>query len=187
MRLRRPTAGEKGEKRWERGGGIKVGRFEDHRDQGHSLKLCGFFCVCVFFGYGFNQWFTISGLVATMPLNAHSGKVWWECFETGPHSRLQHPDKHCSWICVELENSNISYQISFTWYVPSLLGLIGRLGLQNICPLDYCKAAARFNAQRWVSSKRFPPTSTAVILNVGGCTRITAEHPRISLSHSLQT
>lgn len=64
----------------------------------------GFF-VCTFFSRsGFNQWFTISDLVATVPLNAHSGKVWWECFQTGPHSRLQHWDKHCSWICAELQN-----------------------------------------------------------------------------------
>lgn len=71
------------------------------------------------------------------------------------------------------------------YFLPNLLYMIRSLpagpdrafGLQNICPLDYCKAAARFNAQRWVSSKRFPPTSTAVILNVGGCTRITAESP----------
>lgn len=78
---------------------------------------------------------------------------------------------------------------------PNLLSMIRSLpagpdralGLQNICPSDYCKAAARFNAQQWVSSKGFPPTFTAVILHVGGCTWITAEHPRISLSHSLQT
>lgn len=96
---------------------------------GPQPQICGGGFLCVFFFFscnGFNQRFTISDLVATMALNAHSGKVWWECLETGPHSRLQHWDKHCSWICVELENSIIPHQISFPWYVPSLLGLIGR-------------------------------------------------------------
>lgn len=161
-----PQQGRRGGgERWERGGGIKVGRFEDHRDQGRSLKLCGFFFVCIFFFscYGFNQWFTISDLVATVPLNAHSGKVWWECFQTGPHSRLQHWDKHCSWICTELQNQNISYQISFSAIRSLPAGPDQAFGLQNICALDYCKAAARFNAQQWVSSKRFPPTSTAIL------------------------
>lgn len=90
---------------------------------------------------------------------------------------------------------NMSRASKLEYFLPNLLSVICSLpagpdqafGLQNICALDYCKAAARFNAQQWVSSKRFPPTSTAVILHVGGCTRITAEHPGIFLSHSLQT
>lgn len=90
-------------------------------------------------------------------------------------------------------NMRVAWKLKY--FLPNLLYMMCSLpavpdqafGLQNICPLDYCKAAARFNAQQWVSSKRFPPTSTAVILHVGGRIGITEEHPRIFLSHSLQT
>lgn len=106
--------------RWEIGGGIKVGQFEDHRDRARSLKLC---CFCRLLQ--FLPTLLISELVETVPPNAHSGKVWWECFRTGLQSRLQHWDKHSSSICVELRDADICFQMCFTRrYISSLLGLI---------------------------------------------------------------
>ena len=57
-----PQQGRRGEKDEKEEGGNKVGRFEDHRDQDRSLKLCAPVCV-------FSAWALTNGLLF---------QIWWQ-------------------------------------------------------------------------------------------------------------
>lgn len=202
MRLRQPTAGERKEG-GEMGGkrrGCQGGTVCGSLGSSYCLKLCLCVCMSVFTQHIPAQpalYYLRSGGICAR--QSFIWETWVGKFGNWAPLKNFHSPLNAAIpkLCIQptatvgKKGLELTFSAVFSFLRAFLCTLPAEhdqaFDLLCILPLDSCKAQAAFKAQQEVSSKMFPPTSTAVILQIGVLLKIAAKHQRVSLSHSLQT